>query len=662
MNEEENAWLQEQDSITVAIYPYHPPYQIINKEGNVDGIFSEYMELIEQKIGYTFKKNIYDTWPSLMDDVEKGKVDIVVEMHPTKNREAYLNFYALLFESPQVVVTRKNKFSGRKLSDFKNKTIILPEDYAIAEIIKQKEPEIVLATGKDDLSCLQELNHGKYDAYIGPRAVVNYIIRANNLNDLEITGETQFNYNSGIAVFKENKTLNAIFSKATKSITRSEKQAILDNWIFNVVTPFYQKTSFWVLLSAIILFATLVISLINRYLKYKIRQKTKELRIAKELAEESNQLKTAFIHNISHEVRTPMNGIIGFSELLNDPGTTPEKQREYSKIIIESSHQLIRIIDDIIEISKLQTNQVELQLEEVNLNELLETLFSQFQNLAIDKKIAIHLDNKLTEEEGTILMDKSKIRKILTNLIDNAIKFTQKGLVEISSEVKANKLFITIRDTGIGINTKDQEIIFKNFSQSEKEVTKSYDGLGLGLSIAKKNAELLKGNITFNSILGKGSTFTLEVPHHPIFDPGKDNRNMNTSTTQELPIKQVILIVEDGDVNFLFLKTILLKMLGYKFVIHRAENGKEAVDICENNKDIDLVLMDIRMPVMDGYTATKKIKKMRPGLPVVAQTAYSTEEDIQKALDAGCDDFVSKPVDRKLLRPIIGRYFSSFSQ
>lgn len=660
LSDAEEKWLQQQDSIKVAVYPYHPPYQIINEEGNVDGIFSEYIELIEKKIGYQFHQKIYSTWPDLMKDVRKENVDIIIEIHPTKSREEYLNFYALLFESPNVIVTRKNDVTKPKIKKFYGKTVVLPKDYAIKEILESKYPKLQFATCKDDLDCMLQLNNGQHDAYIGPKAVVNYLIKTKNLNNLKVAGESGLIYKTGIATFKKNKILNEIISKASKSVTRAEQQAILDNWIFNVVTPFYLKTRFWISISAAIIALLLVILSINRFLKYKIKEKTKELREAKELAEESNKLKTAFIHNISHEVRTPMNGIMGFSELLKNTSVTEEEQKEYSKIIINSSNQLIRIIDDIIEISRLETDQVELKLEEVNFNKLLESLFVKFKEKASDKNIEIYLNNKLKDDQAVMLIDKSKINKILDNLIDNAIKFTNKGSVEIISEIKESSLIITIKDTGIGINQMDQEIIFKNFSQSEKEVTKSYDGLGLGLPIAQKNAKLLNGSISFTSIPEKGSIFILTLPHNQILDPNKNNMILDSKTEHKAPLKQVILIVEDGDVNFLFLKTVLLKMQGYKFVIHRAENGKEAVDICKNNNKIDLVLMDIRMPIMDGYTATKKIKKIRPHLPVVAQTAYSTEQDIQKALEAGCDDFVSKPVDRKLLRPILKRYFSVF--
>ncbi|MBQ4822759.1 transporter substrate-binding domain-containing protein [Aquimarina sp. MMG016] len=662
LNDIEKKWLDDNKEISVAVFPYYAPYQFINENNQIDGILIDHLNAIEAKIGYKFQRILYTNWEKLLKDARSGEIDIILEIQQTSNRDNYLRFYAQLFESKHTIVTRDDVSYGSKLKDFEGKVVTVPKGYAIDEILKENEKNITIVTEIDDLACLKAVSEGKYDAYIGPKAVTNFLIKTENLNNLKIISETQYSYAPSLAVQKNNVILNQIITKATNSITDNEKEIIFENWLYQEIVPFYKKISFWITLTIVILSLTIVIILLNRYLKYLIKEKTAELVIAKEHAEESNRLKTAFIHNISHEVRTPMNGIIGFSELLNDPNLSREQQTEYTEIIMSSSNQLIRIIDDIIEISRLQTNQVKVNPTETNISELISDITSRFEKAAKEKNITLQLTNDLTNDQSTILIDKNKVDKILHNLIDNAIKFTNEGKIEISCHPENEKLKIPIQDTGIGINNKDQELIFKNFSQSEKEVTKSYDGLGLGLSIAKKNAELLGGNISFTSKIDEGSTFTLTIPYFPIIDPNKANKNLSSESTSNEPIKQVILIAEDGEVNYLFLKTVLMKMQGYKFVIHRAENGKKAVDLCNENPEIDLVLMDIKMPIMDGYSATKKIKKMRPDLPVIAQTAYSTAEDIQRALEAGCDDFVAKPVDRKILKPMLKKYFSVFSK
>jgi len=352
-----------------------------------------------------------------------------------------------------------------------------------------------------------------------------------------------------------------------------------------------------------------------------------ELLQAKEKAEESNRLKTEFINNMSHEIRTPMNGILGFSQFLNTPNITAEKRKFYTDIIQSSGHQLMRIIDDILEISKLGTKQVKAIDEEVCLNDLLLELFSIFDIKAKENKTPLYYKNNYCDENSIILTDKSKLNKILSNLLENALKYTKEGFIEFGYHIHESQLIIYVKDTGIGIQKDKQEMIFDRFSQEEKELSKKVGGLGLGLSIAKENAELLGGKITVESIKGEGSTFF------------------------------VTLIVEDEEVNFLFLEILLKKSNTTKFNIIHVKNGQEAVDICNNNQNIDLVLMDLKMPIMNGYDATTQIKKNHPNLPIIAQTAYSTKEEKEKATIAGCDDFISKPIAKDALFEILKKYF-----
>ncbi len=373
---------------------------------------------------------------------------------------------------------------------------------------------------------------------------------------------------------------------------------------------------------------------------------------AKERAEESDRLKTEFINNMSHEIRTPMNGILGFSELLSNPDLTHEKQRNYISIIQNSGKQLMRIIDDILEISKLGTKQVKAINEEICLNDLLLELFSIFDIKAKENKTPLYLKKGLSDEESTIYTDRSKLNKILSNLLENALKFTNTGSIEFGYELKQNKIEIFVKDTGIGIKPEKQAYIFERFSQEEKKVSEHAGGLGLGLSIAKENAELLGGTITLESEKGKGSTFFITIPYNPARKKEElkiKKRNMKTKK------QNTILIVEDEEVNFIYIET-LLEYFETNMIVLHASDGKQAVDLCKERSDIDFILMDLKMPVMNGYEATKKIKKIRPNTPIIAQTAYSTPEEKQKALSAGCDDFISKPISKEIFSKIIDKY------
>ncbi|WP_299443057.1 transporter substrate-binding domain-containing protein [uncultured Aquimarina sp.] len=657
LNTSEKNWLQQQDTLYVAVYPYYPPYQFINKKDSIDGILVDHFRLIENKINYTFHKKYYTNWTQLLKDIENKKIDVVLEMQKTAERKKHLNFYTEFFKTPFVLVARKEVDSGLKFKDFQNKKIAVPKGYSIDDYLKENYPNLEINYYPDDITCLRKVQSGESDAYIGGQAFVNYLIKSEGLTQLKVLSKINHSYIPSVAVHKENKILNRIIAKAANSITIKEKQVIIDNWLFNVVKPFYKKPKFWIISSIIFFSALAGIILIYFYLKFIIKQKTKELRIAKDNAEESNRIKTNFIQNISHEIRTPMNGIMGFSELLKSGSLTPEERKEYTEIIIDSGKDLITSMDNILEISILETKQSKIRFTEINLRELLQELVSEYNDKATEKKLVLHLENEIPEEKNIIVSDKSKLHKILGNLVDNSIKFSNTGSITIFSYIVEDSVAISIKDTGIGIKQKDQNIIFKSFSQSEKEISKNFGGLGLGLAIAKEYTDLIGGKISFVSKENEGSTFVLKIPYTPMHN----NAELSTNKNEEiLPEKHVVLIAEDGEINFLFLKTVLTKMIDFEFVIYRAKNGKEAVEICEENGKIDLVLMDIKMPVMDGYDATKRIKKMRPDLPVIAQTAYSTEEDIERALAAGCDDFLAKPVDRKILRPILDKYISIF--
>ncbi|WP_051336002.1 response regulator [Aquimarina latercula] len=657
LDKNEREWLLQQDTISVAVYAYYPPYQFINKKDSIDGILVDHFGLIENKIGYRFRKKYYTNWSNLIEDAQNKKIDIVLEMQETAGREKYLNFYTKFFETPFVLVVKEEVDSTLKLNDFLDKRVTVPKGYSIDDYLKQNYPDLNIKNYPDDITCLLKLQSGEADAYIGGKALVNYLIKSEGITGLKVITEIDYSYIPSIAVTKDNKILNEIIAKATRTITDEEKQEILDNWLFDVVKPFYKKPKFWII-SSITFFAALAsIILIHFYLKFKIKQRTKELQIAKDKAEESNRIKTNFIQNISHEIRTPMNGIMGFSELLKSGTITEEERQEYTKIIIESGKDLIHSVDNILEISVLETKQSKIRFTPTNLEELLLELISEYSSKANEKNLSIELDHKIPKEKSTIITDQPKLYKILSGLIDNGIKFTHTGSIIIFSYLVQDYVAISIKDTGIGIKPKDQDIIFKSFSQSEKEISKNFGGLGLGLAIAKQYTDLIGGNISFISKENEGSSFLLKIPYTPM----QNNAELATKKKGEIiPEKHVILIAEDGEINFLFLKTVLTKMIDFEFVIYRAKNGKEAVEICEGNEKINLVLMDIKMPIMDGYDATKRIKKMRPDLPVVAQTAYSTEEDIEKALAAGCDDFLAKPVDQKILRPILDKYISIF--
>ena len=382
-----------------------------------------------------------------------------------------------------------------------------------------------------------------------------------------------------------------------------------------------------------------------------------ELILAKEKAEESDRLKLAFLANMSHEIRTPMNGILGFTELLKTPNLTSEEQQEYVGIIEKSGIRMLNIINDIISISKVESGQVEITLSDTNINEQIDYLYTFFKPEATHKGVQLIVKNALPAHEAVINTDREKVYAILTNLVKNALKFTDSGSIEFGYVQKGNYLEFFVKDTGLGISTSQQAIIFERFRQANDTVSRTHEGSGLGLAISKAYVEMLGGKIWVESKEGKGSCFYFTLP----FDTKPEAKNkivpqkIVEEKKTENEIKDLkVLIVEDDPISKLLI-TIAVKP--YSREILKVSTGLEAIEACSNNPDINLVMMDINMPEMGGYEATKKIRQFNKDLVIIAQTANGMQSDRDEAMAAGCTDYISKPVNIGALSELIQRYF-----
>jgi PAS domain S-box-containing protein len=384
-----------------------------------------------------------------------------------------------------------------------------------------------------------------------------------------------------------------------------------------------------------------------------------ELTIAKEKAEESDRLKSAFLANMSHEIRTPMNGILGFAELLKEPGLTGDEQQEYIGIIEKSGKRMLNIINDIVDISKIEAGLMKLNIRNTSVNEQLKDLYSFFASECQAKGIELNYYSSLPENRALIKTDREKLFAILSNLIKNAIKFTDEGVIEYGYEMVGPKealhLQFFVRDTGIGIPADRQEIIFERFIQADVSDKLARQGAGLGLSISKAYITMLNGKIWLETEFGKGSSFYFEIPYQVSNEEFID-KEINSRSDASSIKKLKILIAEDNEISKTLI-TLTLKKFCDDFLT--ARTGIEAVELCRDNPDIDLILMDIKMPEMDGYEAIRQIRLFNKKVLIIAQTAYGLSGDKELAFEAGCSEYISKPIDRNELIQMVISHFQT---
>ncbi len=412
---------------------------------------------------------------------------------------------------------------------------------------------------------------------------------------------------------------------------------------------------------AVLLFGTVMLGTLSRAAMQEIENQRDTVKKAKEEVERSERLKTTFLKNMSHEIRTPLNGIIGFTDMIMDDSMTISEQErdEYAEIINKSSQQLLSIMSNVLDISKIEIGEIGLEYEAVDVKALIEHLLQKFEWQALDKGLsfAYRLGNK--DEACVIETDKKKIEQILSSLLSNAIKFTKKGKIQFSYDINhiANTIIFKVNDTGPGIPRHLHEQIFESFHRMDIDASR---GAGLGLAISQGFANMLGGRITLESMMGQGTTFYVSLPYIeaslPVVAPKVEVKD--TKVIQEFGKKKV-LVAEDETFNYKLLEA-LLKQLGYEVLW--AKNGQIAVDLATEHPDLDLILMDIKMPIMNGIEATEKIRAIYPNVPIVGQSAFAFANEQEQSIEAGCNAYLTKPIKRKELLDTMTALFGRQNQ
>lgn len=568
------------------------------------------------------------------------------------------------------------------------------EESALIDLQKQKILNYYQVTPDGVIEVFAATIHSSNDPYKIKTAPAGYLFIARSLDSDYISGLQKI-CNSKISIDKGNRVVQLNENKIPASFEllswNKEKIASINferdfDFSFNST-----KKTLWILVIVLSVLLTLVIfylriwiftplKLVTRILEtnnkkaikvlkkssgefgyigklfdVNIRQQ-QQLEVEKSKAEQSDKLKTAFLTNLSHEIRTPMNAILGFSDLLDSVSLSEIEKKEYLKIVKNSGKNLVSIIDDLIEMSKIDSNLVKPNATSIDIDEFMEDLYNSLK-VAIpkEKKIAFVLLKSPLKVGKKIITDEVKLRQIIANLIVNAFKFTNSGYVKLSYQWNefVNRLEFSVEDTGIGIEKENQELIFDRFRRVDGDYSIKVGGLGLGLAITKAYVEMLDGEINLVSELGKGSKFSFFIPFAYDFSSVKIENEGKFSDDYE--IKKLnsiatILVAEDDNINFLLFQKLIKD---YNCNVLRARDGEEAVEFSKNRKDIDIILMDIKMPRLSGFDAFIKIRTFNKNTPIIAQTAFSASEEINKIKELGFDGYISKPIDKNKLFMIL---------
>jgi PAS domain S-box-containing protein len=585
------------------------------------------------------------------------------------------------------VVDNKTDFS-RELKEFSMDIILsdysLPQFDAISalEIVREKKPEIpfIVVTGTlDEETAVDTIKSGAWDYVLKERLVrlgpalknaMKLKAEKDKTRELKEFNETILNTMKQ-SIIVEDKDQNIIFANpAFYKLTGYEKNDILgknwsvlvpgemrneidqiiqkrdnkspDNYEAQVKASSGKRIPVYVTTSPILKndnFNGIIVVLTDIR---QLKEKEEEIKKAKEKAEASDKLKSEFLANMSHEIRTPMNGIMGFIKLLKREGAADDMWEHYVDIIYQSSNQLLRIINDIVDYSKIQAGHYEIDQDEIFLDKFIMNIRDMFNEEKVTygkNNLEIHARTTGKDTELSVFSDERKLKQILSNLMENALKFTNEGYIEIGCLPKESSVEFYVKDTGLGIAKDKHEIIFEKFRQADGTSTRNYGGTGLGLAITKKLAELLGGEIHVDSSPGEGSTFSISFPFQ--VKENKDIDSFSFKTTNYNWKNKKILIVEDDYTSYLYFENLLEPTDAE--ILH-AENAEKGWDIY-SRKMPDVILMDIRLEKMTGLDLTRKIREKDKKTTIIAQTAYAMTDDKKKCLSAGCDDYITKPVD-----------------
>ena len=663
-NEEIN-WIKNNPKISIAGDPYWPPYSFYDEKGNYIGIIPDLVNEIFKDSGINLEYVKTDKWSDTIDSLKNKKIDIIDAISYSVSRNVFLDFSDKYIGSEIVLIaSNKEKNYVSSFDNISNKRIGSVKGYSIIEQIKNDYPKISdIVEYNSPLEGLKGLLNSQIDYMILDIPTFEFYSKKFSLSNLKIVGPAGYNYSYGFGIQKDNLQLLSIVNKLLDNLSLERKNEIYSKWI----KIDYKEKIDYALIWKIIAFAILFLAgtlFWNRKLKHQIEEKEKiqkeledertyikslnaELIKSNEIAKSAAKHKTEFLANMSHEIRTPMNSIIGFAEILDKEITNPV-HKEYLSSIKKGGNALLAIINDILDLPKIEAGKLNIKKETINPNKMFLEIESIFHGKIISKNISfiVEIDKNIPKY---IILDGIRTRQILFNLIGNAIKFTQTGYIKLKVEniYKDNiknkvDLLFSIEDTGIGIDEKNLKSIFNAFEQQGDQDIAKYGGTGLGLAICTKLVHMMNGEIKVQSKKNVGSTFTVILKDIDISSIHEEIVPQKLLSSNIIFKKSKILVVDDVEENR---KLMEASLKDFDLELTMAENGKEAIDKLKN-LNVDLILMDLRMPIMDGYEAAGIIKaddKLKQ-IPLIALTASVMGEALEKVSQYGFDGYLRKPV------------------
>ena len=652
LSELENRWLSTKRRIPIQVGDY-PPFQFV-ADNIPQGISIDYVRVMcmAHNLECDFAQGL--TTSESIDSMQRPS-GIAIQPGWQKNteREILANFTEPYISSPYVVFQRQHSDRVLHMDDLLDKRVVVEKDYAIHGLLKSHFPDLELIETDFTTDALKTLAAGQAEAYVSNLMAGHYLSLELGLPNIVVAAPASFGANKlSIAVRKDWPELASIIDKTIIAMTREEHKNIRNRWM---TVDFQQKTDYELVWKTtlgflIILAVILAWVLVMRRQTAALSESEVRLRKARDDADFANRAKSTFLANMSHELRTPLNAILGFSEMLSRDSEITGNKKEKVTIINNSGEHLLEMINDVLDLSKIEAGRIELELQAFELSLMLEDIGLIFEARAEDAGLDFYLqrDQSLVQY---ISSDISKLRQILFNLLGNAVKFTTEGSVTlkvwtqfIDNDTKSLFLHFEVKDTGLGIAPAQMERIFEPFIQSKRLKTNT-KGTGLGLAISKSFVDLLDGKINAESELEKGSLFHVSIPVELADAAEVVDLKVTRSTVLGLEPGQRawrILVVEDSAENRLLLSSIM-HQAGFETM--EAENGKEAVNLYRKWQP-NLILMDMRMPIMDGYEATSIIRELPGGkqVKIVAITASAFKEQRKDIIKAGCDDVLHKPI------------------